>query len=344
MARHKVLLWQAELTDHDLLAVQQQLRHAPFVDQQTLSQWEGLWEKEWQRFALAFADPEELLRSLRLLFAWPPGQPFALDPFLEPIWQEAVSANSLWPCWPDLQPCSGELRPPFIDRQGMVVPELSIALQSRGWPMPDTKQSQQLCIEEISATPLANGRGGEGCIQLYFAGGNQWLAAGGSALLLTDDAALYAQLRTLRQRIPTPVACAVGIAQWRSLPQRWQRRQELWTRYQQLLRGQGCWQLPQGQQRDRCWPFYGLRLASLSLRQQLQGYLQRVAISAAPPCWFTLPAEGAYWPGWQAFNGQRLAIPCHAALDDREQKHIINRLHRWVSAHGSAQLALEGAP
>ncbi|MBF0096569.1 MAG: DegT/DnrJ/EryC1/StrS aminotransferase family protein [Magnetococcales bacterium] len=337
--REEVLLWQAELGQAELQAVRQQLAQGSFLpDQALLRQWEARWQQEWQCPALAFADAQELVRALRLVLGWPAGAAFALDPLLDPVWGEAVRAEGLLPCWPDLDPESGALQGCARDAEGGQVAEVRVQLLAAGdlaWREPC---QQGLPISDISARPMRVPVGA-GCtgLQVYHGGGQQWLAAGDSVLLMGSDGALLAALRQVRRRLPSALACALGLAQWASLPQRWQRRQALRARYYDLLRGHGHWQMPLLWERDRCWPLYALRLPSQTARQALQGYLQRAAIATAAPFWFTLPAGAVYWPGWCRYNAERLALPLHAALSDAVQKRIINRLNRWSGLQVAAR-------
>ncbi|MBF0183983.1 MAG: DegT/DnrJ/EryC1/StrS family aminotransferase [Magnetococcales bacterium] len=330
-SRQPVWLWQAELTQADLVAVSQQRQRAPFADASLLARWEAAWQEAWQRFSLAFADPRELFRCLRLVLGWPYGTACALDPLLEPVWREAVAEAGLRAVWQDVDPLRGQLAGPWRDEQGEEVATVAVRMAAAGWTAVQRESDGTgRLLEEISAFPLPLPGGNTVGMQLYYGGGNQWLAAGGSAVLLSGDHSLIAALRAVRRRLPAPLACALGLSQWGTLPQRWQRRQALMARYR-LLRGHGCWQLPEAGEKDRCWPLFALQLASAALRQALQHHLQRVAIASAMPYWFSLPAAGRHWPGWQRFQEQRLALPCHAGLSDAVQKRIINRCNRWAA-------------
>jgi hypothetical protein len=341
--REEVLLWQAELGQAELQAVRQHLvPGSPLWAGDLLRQWEERWAREWQCQALAFADPQALFGALRVVYGWPRGLAVALDPLLDPVWGEAVRAAGLLPCWPDLDPESGAVQGAVRDAEGRQQGEVTVHLQAAGCATTGGESRQGvLQLTEISAQPMATAASG-GCagLQVYYGGGQQWLAAGGSALLLSQDAALLAALRPLRHRLPSALACALGLAQWTSLPYRWQRRQALRERYG-LLRGHGHWRMPPEWEQDRCWPLYVLRLPSQTARQALQSYLQRAAIAAAPPCWFTLPSGAVHWPGWGRFNGERLALPFHAALADAVHKRIINRLNRWSGLQVSSRPVAE---
>ncbi|MEO5339385.1 MAG: hypothetical protein H7837_02535 [Magnetococcus sp. MYC-9] len=325
-------LLRTELTLADERAVRQQLARQPFQDDPLLGQWEATWEGAWQRAALAFADPAELMLTMKRLLGWQDGDWIGVDPLLDPAWVEALAANWLHTAWRDVEPHTGQGRGAFVTPPA-VADRLRAGFCQHPFGLPAAKPmtGEPPCwLEEISAvlSPLAGC--GWGDIQLLHLTGNRMVAAGGSCLLLSRDETLVRQLRTLRHHPPSPMACALGLSQWGSLEERLLRRQQLAERYR-MLRGDGCFQRPP--EGERAWEMFVLSMSSVDGCLDLQDFLHASHIRASSPLWFQ-PNLGQPLPlclsGWSHFQQHALAVPLYASLVDSEHKRIINRVNRWV--------------
>lgn len=329
----------------DEQAVRLQLTRSPFVDDGSLARWESAWETLWQRSALAFAEPEELILVLKAVLGWHSGDLVGGDPLLDPAWTEALATAWLHLSWRDIHPRTGQGQGTFGTPSGTQRETLSSApcagtlragflTHAYGLPTPQTAQNVPFWLEEISSVLHPMSGCGWGDVQLLHLSGNRMLAAGASCLLLTQNEALFRALRPLRQHPPSPLACALGISQLQGLHERLERRQELAERYQNL-RDQGLFQVPDrsepnASQRERVWEMFLLKMNTKTELLNLQQFLQKGSIHAASPLWFQTK-KTEHLPGFQKFQERILALPLYASITDPEHKRIINRVHRWVA-------------
>lgn len=363
----EIPLVRADLTVADEQAVRQQLRHAPFRDDALLTRWESAWEDLWQRPALAFAEPAGLLMALKTVLGWHSGDGVEVDPLVDPAWKEALSEVWLHLQWRDIDPGAGGWMPaakrqtgtgqtepgqaepeqaePGQAEPGQTEPEqtkpgqavlpaspLRAGLWTHPYGLPTRcthKKRPAFWLEDISSVLQPMPVCGWGDVQVLHLSGNRMLAAGASCLLLTQDEALFRALRSVRRHPPAPLACALGLSQLQGLPGRLERRQVLAERYQ-ALRGHGVFQGPGGSEQARVWEMFLLEMTSGEMCMDLQRFLKKSRIHAAPPLWFR-PEETGFLPHVQRFRTRVLALPLYASLTDPDHKRITNRVHRWVA-------------
>ncbi len=340
-----VPLVRADLTRADDLAVRRQVRHAPFRDDALLARWEAAWEAIWHRSAVAFADPVEGVLTLKTVLGWPDGEKIGVDPLLDPVWTEALTAAWLHPAWRDVDPVTGQGRGDFMtDAAPGGALRAGFCQHACGVPVRQTAGEVPFWLEDLSSLPLPVPGCGWGDVQVLSLSGNRLVAAGGSGLLLTRDDHLAGELRRRRPYPPGPLACALGLSQLESLPGRLARRQALAERYR-LLRGREWFQLPEEGGEGRVWEMFLLAMASAEGSSDLQQFLRKAGIHAASPLWFQpAPARSlSPLPGLQRFREHMLAVPLYAALSDSDHKRIINRINRWVGyrAKGMPSSVLE---
>lgn len=307
-------LYRPDLTEGDSRAV---LDGGPLRDLALLARWEEGWRHHWQRPCVVFADPADLWRALRQVMGWRPGHAVAVDPFLRPLWWEAMAQNGLAPEFPDVDPLSGAV----LARDGGLV------FQRYGMAV-----AGDAVLEDLSSVVIP-GAGSEGLWLLHFQG---ILHAGGCCLIASRDETLTTALRQSRHRWPGAAVCRLGLFQLTRLGTLLQRRRALIRRYHTVLReGRGCHKLPQP---IPWWglEWYLLRCDNQQTRDDLADFLARGGIGAASPIWYRLP--GAL-PGALQFQHHTLALPLYAALTDGEQKRVINRYHRWRQRGGGQSTA-----
>ena len=325
-------LLRADLTRSDERAVRLQLASAPFQDAALLARWEAAWAVLWQRSAVACADPIQIIAALKRVLGWQAGDRIGVDPLLDPAWTEALAMAWLYPVWRDLDPNNGQGQGPFLE-DGPTAGRLQAGFCQHPYGMPCRATTEHLpCwLEDLSALLRPLPSCGWGTVQLLYLSGNRMVAAGGSCLLLTQDEVLEREIRALRLPPPSPMACALGLSQLRTLEVRLARRQELAERYLRQLRGQGLFQLPTMGGDGRLWEMFLLTMASEADLFSLQQFLQKAHIHAASPLWFrAVHGQSMHLPGFHSFQQRTLALPLYASLNDSEQKRLINRVNRWV--------------
>lgn len=328
-------LVRADLTHADAQAVRRQLATAPFQDEALLERWEAAWEAIWNRSAVAFAQPLELMLVLKTALGWRAGDWVGVDPLLDPAWSEALAAAWLRPAWRDVDPCTGAGVGVFdLPEDGTV--QMGIGQHAYGLPSLRPSAGIPFWLEDLSALLLPIPGCGWGDVQVLYLSGNCMVAAGGSALLLTQDEPLGRRLRTLRRHPPSPLACALGLSQLSTLSARLTRRQELAARYQRLLRGRKRLQLPEERVGLRVWESFLLALAAETDWFSLRTFLNKSNCYADSPLWFK-PANTHPLPGLNHFQTHILALPLYAALTDPDQKRLINRVNRWVARNETVE-------
>lgn len=322
MPHAPILLHESDLGADEAAAVRGVLAAGGgWRDEALTRAWEEVWEAAWQREALAFAEAGELLGVLKTLLGWKSGDDLALSPLLEPVWREALAQQWLMPRWLDVEPVTGQVR-------------VGVGPLLTGHPCglpcgpPDAPDGAFL-LEEISHLPLPMGGAGWGTVQVAVLDGNTRPCAGGTALLMSRDADLMREARRLRQSPPSAAACALGLAQWRRLPEILEHRARLAQGYG-ALRAHGCFSLPPVPPEGRLWGRFLLTLESPARRQALQTFLEASAILVGSPVWWHPLPEAAALPGVAQHLGCTLALPLHGRLDAPSHKRILNRIHRWA--------------
>lgn len=324
-------LVRADLTHADAQAVRWQLATAPFQDEALLNRWEAAWEAIWHRSAVAFSGPVALMLALKAALGWGAGDWVGVDPLLDPAWGEALTAAWLRPAWRDVDPDTGEGEGAFAwDPAEGGVMQAGMGHHPYGLPLRRPVGGPSFWLEDLSALLLPISGCGWGDVQIFCFSGNRMVAAGGSALLLTQDVSLGCRLRALRRHPPAPLACALGLSQLRTLVERLARRQELAVRYHRLLRGRSGFQLPEERVGLRVWERFLLRMASETEWASLKTFLNKSNVHAESPLWFK-PANISPLPGLNHFQTHMLALPLYASLADTDQKRLINRVNRWVA-------------
>ncbi|MBF0583938.1 MAG: DegT/DnrJ/EryC1/StrS aminotransferase family protein [Magnetococcales bacterium] len=340
-----VPLVRADLTCDDARAVRRQMAIAPFQDAALLDRWEAAWETLWHRSAVAFAEPTELVQALKTVMGWQAGDRLGVDPLLDPVWMEAMAAAWLQPAWRDVHPVSGQGRGDFVGHGPTTGPlraglcQHAFGMRAGGERVPGVP----FWLEDLSARPLPTAGCGWGDLQLLYFSGNGMVAAGSSCLLLTRDEALGDRLRQLRRHPPAALACALGLSQLSSLTQRLARRQALAERYRHLLRGQAAFQLPDDGNGERVWEMFLLTMSSNAGWLGLKTFLHKSHLHADSPLWYK-PANAPPLAGLSQFRARTLAIPLYAALTEPEQKHLINRINRWVARQEKQRVTGEEQP
>ena len=333
MTTQAIPLVRADLTVADEQAVRAQLVHAPFVDDPLLLRWESAWERLWQRPALAFADPAELILALKSVLGWRDGVMLRGTPLMDPAWTEALTKACLPLTWCDIDLSRGQ----GIFAWDRLMPSGSYSgtLQAEFWvhpygiPTSCQEQGVPFWLEEISSILQPMPGCGWGDVQLLYLSGNSMVAAGASCLLLTRDEALSRALRKLRHYPPSPMACALGLSQLKGLNARLERRRVLAERYQTLLRKE-YFPWPEDTTIERVWAMFLLDMNSEMKRKHLKNFLRKSHIHADSPLWFQTK-HTEHLPGFQRFQARILALPLYASLKDGEHKRVINRVNRWAS-------------
>ncbi|MBF0178260.1 MAG: DegT/DnrJ/EryC1/StrS family aminotransferase [Magnetococcales bacterium] len=327
------LAW-ADLTRGDEGAVRAALARDAWFDADLLVQWERAWSVLWDRPAVAFADPVELVAALKLRLNWPSGACIAADALLEPVWREACAAAWLHLVWHDLDPQTGLIR----EQGSTIVPPGSGALAAGFWrhafgqPIRPSVAwvPPPLLMEEISGVIVPLPGCGWGGIQLLHFDGNGILPAGTGCLLLSRNTALVDDLRRLRRHPPGNAACALGLSLLSRLDETLARRRQLAARYL-AMRPRGRFRPPDTTDpASRGWTNFFLLLDNPPERNALRDYLARAHIGAASPIWYQPDPSAGQLPGVRHFLAHSLAIPFYPALDLTAQKRVINRVHRWT--------------
>ncbi|MBF0427064.1 MAG: DegT/DnrJ/EryC1/StrS family aminotransferase [Magnetococcales bacterium] len=322
-----------DLTTADEQAVYTTLAHNPWFDADLLDQWEQAWSVLWDRPAVAFADATELIAALKRLLGWPSGAGIVADALLPPAWREACADAWLHPHWHDVDPQTGGL----ATSATRLIPPGSGAAVAGIWRHPFGLPTRPelawdpppWLLEEISSIIVPLPGCGWGGAQIVHFDGNGILPVGLGTLLLSNNAALVADLRRQRQQPPGSAACALGLALLARLDTILARRQELAGRYL-ALRTRGRFQLPLAEV-ARGWEGFFLAFADPADRDALQTFLAQAGIDAAAPVWYQPEAVAGQLPGVRRFLASALAIPFYPALAEGMQKRVINRVHRWVA-------------
>ncbi|MBF0453320.1 MAG: DegT/DnrJ/EryC1/StrS family aminotransferase [Magnetococcales bacterium] len=323
-------LVRGDLTQEDQRALLQQAVTDPRKKNQPLERWEAAWQAVWQRPCVAFADPSELLTALKDLLGWASGLTLQTSPLLHPIWREAMEEAWLIP--------SGK-NP--IDNLGREDP-LSSGETAPRWVqhlfgLPAAVDPQpSIVLEEVSSLikPLASRV--NSLVQLMVLDGNRMIQAGATALVFSQDGDLIEALRNIRKRPPAPAIAAFGLSQLKRLDDLITRRELLASRYLRL-RDRQQFTPPPVPEGGRRWESYVIDLPSREKRQGLQFFLNKAGIGAAPPLWYHVAKPQTNDAQAQALahlQENALALPLYAHLSDRDQKRIINRVHRWVERGG----------
>ncbi len=316
-------LVRADLTGADQRALAHHWQRNPFADDGSPDGLEADFSHLWQRPAVAFAEPVELVAALKSVLGWPSGRRLHGHPLLAPAWREAFAAAWLHLDFFDIDAISGRgRRPPATDTSP---PRLMV----HPFGLPDPAISRDgFVLEEVSSLVKPWPGSGDGSLQLLQLDGNRILQAGGCCLALSRDAALIRALKKCRRHSPGPAARILGRSQLAQLDRFLARRQRLADRYLALHHRQMVtWPSPPGT--VRAWDGFFLHLADAPARMELAAFLNQSGIGAASPVWFTPPGDRTR-PGLRRFMDTALALPLYAALGDHEQKRIINRLHRWL--------------
>ncbi|MBF0438677.1 MAG: hypothetical protein HQL93_06095 [Magnetococcales bacterium] len=91
----EIPLYRADLTLGDERVLLSQLARAPFKDNSQLLAWERSWEEIWERGAVAFASHREAIGLLKKIMGWRSGDVVEWDPWLDPVWREALEGEWL---------------------------------------------------------------------------------------------------------------------------------------------------------------------------------------------------------------------------------------------------------
>ncbi|MBF0154422.1 MAG: DegT/DnrJ/EryC1/StrS aminotransferase family protein [Magnetococcales bacterium] len=326
------LAW-ADLTREDEQAVCAALARNPWFDAELLMRWEQAWSVLWERPAVAFADPVELIAALKSRLQWPSGSGIAADALLEPVWREACAASWLHLIWHDVDPRTGLI----AERGSNLVPVGSGPVQAGFWrhgfgqpTRPSVAwEPPPFLMEEISSVVVPLPGCGWGGVQLVHFDGNGILPGGVGSLLLSNNAALVEDLRRLRRHPPGSAACALGLSLLSRLDLVLARRQHLAARYLAMV-PRNLFQLPLSAVHERGWGGFFLAMDDPAYREELQAFLARSGIDAAAPVWYQPDPSAGQLPGVRRFLACALAIPFYPALAEGAQKRVINRIHRWV--------------
>jgi hypothetical protein len=308
----------------------QQMAENPFSDLQLVAQWETAWQEIWKRPCVAFADPVELLQSLKNILGWQPGLEIQTSPLLHPIWQEAMQSAWLTPSQNGVITGSGQEI--WSDNIGQTK---NLIQHNFGLPA-QTSSQQPATLEDISAIlkPLPNC--GVANIQLLMLDGNRMIQGGATCLALSTDESLIKTLKKTRKQPPAAALCALMLSQLNQLDALLARREQLAMAYLDIYSKDSVSKPPLPSS-GRRWEAFIIQLPNREKRLGLQHFLNKAGIGAAPPIWHHLPtyqnASSDTSPLTQLVE-KSLALPLYASLSDGEQKKIINRVHRWIDRGG----------
>jgi perosamine synthetase len=163
---------------------------------------------------------------------------------------------------------------------------------------------------------------------------------GATCLALSKDETIISALKTERKQLPAAALCRLGLSQLSRLDELLARRERLANRYLRL-NNKTCFSLPANPGTGRRWESFIIQLSNREKRLELQHFLNKSGIGAAPPIWYHLTTaqtetdkHAGKKPALNTLLEASLALPLYASLTDSEQKKIINRIHRWVERNG----------
>nr|CRH07735.1 Conserved protein of unknown function. Containing pyridoxal phosphate-dependent transferase, major region [Candidatus Magnetococcus massalia] len=321
-------LYHADLTQQDHQQVIHALEQPQWQDAEQTAQLEAFWSARWQRPTLALADPHDAITVLAELLQWRMGDAVALPPLMEPIWAEAFIQRGIQPAWLDLDPKTGH-----GGGQPMGLEEIAGSL--KGWldqatmglpHFPFTLPTTLQPLVDISHAPLPLWRAQKEAILILQLDANLPLQGGGLTLLLLPDHLELEQARQLRPRLPSRAAVALANSQSEQVEQLMQYRRHVAERYLEKLRPRGLFALP-WYHPLRNWAFFNLDFADRRHASEFCTFLQGAQIGCQLGCALPPPHQR---DGMQRYQQRSVLIPLYGALQERDQKRIINRIHRWV--------------
>ncbi|MBF0382128.1 MAG: DegT/DnrJ/EryC1/StrS family aminotransferase [Magnetococcales bacterium] len=303
------------------------------ADDNLVKQWESAWEDIWQRGCVAFADPNELILNLKNILGLQPGCQIYCSPLLHPIWKEALLNCWLNPNIQNVLSATGQERWNDKNFQSVAQPagQKINRLVQHNFGIPATMDSGfEKTVEDISAIlkPINPEQGFTSKAQLLLLDGNRMVQGGATCLLLSKDNELVCAMRKDRLKAPAAAICSVGLSQLKRLDDLIECREKLAKRYLELYTKNSI-TLPPSPVGGRRWESFIIQLTNQTKQQELQLFLNKAGIAAAPPIWYHLPDVEDDQP-LSKLQKQSLAIPLYASLSKEEQKKIINRIHRWV--------------
>ncbi|MBF0369133.1 MAG: DegT/DnrJ/EryC1/StrS aminotransferase family protein [Magnetococcales bacterium] len=321
-------LYRLELTRGDEARVLQQLAREPFVDRALVEAWEGAWSDLWWRPACAFADSVDLIATLKKIYGWRSGDVVVADPLVNPIWREGLAAAWLHTAPVDIDPLTGlatEQSPLYPPEGG--TPQARIVQHTLGHPHRIFRWETTV-LEDVSAIlkPLPGCGGGD--LQMLSLDPNRMVRAGEGVVALSEDKNLIQTLKKHRPRLPAAGAVALGLSQLSRIDRILEGREHLAKNYL-ALRDRGLFHKPSNPQRGRAWDGFFLVMRSPEARESLKAFLNKSNILADSPLWFKSQVLDQL-PGLEGFLATSLALPLYLPLTPREQKRVINRVHRWV--------------
>ncbi|MBF0358815.1 MAG: DegT/DnrJ/EryC1/StrS aminotransferase family protein [Magnetococcales bacterium] len=316
-----------DLNRADLEQFLQQITAKSLTDITLVNRWEEAWQDIWQRHSVAFADTNELFKNLKKLLNWQSGAEVETSPLLQPIWREALLNSWLTP---SRQPLLNDSGQEMWGRQNWITtnsPVLDLIQHNFGLPaQPATGRKH--CLEDISAIINPLPTTGFANIQIVALDGNKMVQGGATSLVLSTDQTLISALKKERKHPPAAGVCALGLSQLSRVGDLMGRRQQLADRYLNLY-NQNSFTLPPSPKTGRMWEAFIIQLPNQQKRQELQLFLNKAGIGAAPPIWYHIELDQEE-SCLNRLSDHSLALPLYASLSDAEQKKIINRIHRWV--------------
>jgi hypothetical protein len=333
-------LTRPDLSQEDKSHFLQQISHKNFSDPKLVYRWEIAWEEIWQRGCVAFADPYELIYTLQNTINFLPGQDIQTSPLLHPIWREALLKSWLNPVSKNvLQETGQEIwTKKDLNKQIHIKVKKVKSLIQHNFGLPaEMDPERKNTLEDISAIlkPLNPDSKSNSKAQLLLLDGNRMLQGGVTCLVLSKDENLIRILKKKRKKIPAAVICLLGLSQLNRLDDLLERREELATNYLNLYNKES-FTLPPSPLEGRRWESFVIQLPSPEKQQELQLYLNKAGIGAAPPIWYHITDDDDD-QALSKIKNQSLALPLYASLSDKDQKKIINRIHRWVDRDTAAQ-------
>lgn len=313
-----------DLTQGDREAVACQLPRSPFRDDHLVRRWEATWSQLWNRTAVLFDDPVDVIVALKSALAWPDGARIAVGTDLHSAWREGFAAAWLRVVYHDVDPTQTPAFPDDGRFSGVLVGHF------QGLPVLPPN-GPGVVLEDLSSMPLPLPGTGCGDVQLMVMDGNAMIQGGNAALVLCRDGQIAARLMAKR-RPPSALMAALGLSQLQQIKTLLARRDLLASRYL-CMRPGGLFDLPTVPDTPRWWHGFHLSFKQKSRREGLRHFLHKAHIRTGPAWHFSFPeVENMTWR--QRLDSHTLALPLYASLNDTDQKRVINRIHRWVSRGG----------
>ncbi|MBF0418623.1 MAG: DegT/DnrJ/EryC1/StrS aminotransferase family protein [Magnetococcales bacterium] len=326
-SRNTIPLLRPDLTEQDWAVMDRQWGLAPFSDDDGVRYWEGMWSRIWERRAIVFSDAVDAVRALKTGMGWRDGVCVATGTDLHPAWREGCEQAWIRLVYHDVDPQSTPIFPDSSGYSGVWVGH------HYGRPVLPPK-GPGLVVEDVSSTPLPLPMTGQGDVQLMVLDGNAMIQGGGAVVILCRDSGLATRIAQARATLPSALMVALGISQLTQCDLLMARRAELADRYLALRTG-GWFAKPEKPATGRYWSGFYLLFNDEGRKEGLRQFLARGGILSASPWPYTFPEVcDMHWR--RRLETLGLALPLYASLSDAEQKHIINRIHRWVNRGGPA--------